>query len=109
MSGSKAVMVNDGQMGDGVLGSDEIRLHLAYAEASIMLLECLMLVLIERRLVPPDVLVDAVETAIEAKKSQLKDRVHPQVAAIAAGVLSQVGNSLAAAGHGFNGPAPEVP
>ncbi len=79
---------------------EETRLHLAYAEASVMLLECLMLVLVERKLVPLDSLVDAVETAIETKQSQVKDGAHPEIAAVAAGVLSKIGNSLAAAGHG---------
>lgn len=101
--------MSESRQEDGALGSDEIRLHLAYAEASIMLLECLMLVLIERKIVPLDVLVDAVETAIEAKKSQVKDRAHPQIAAVAAGVLAQVGNSLAAAGHDGAYRAPEGP
>jgi hypothetical protein len=73
--------------------------HLAYAEASIMLLECLMLVLIERKLIPMDALVEAVETAIETKKKQVKDGMHPKIATVAAGVLSKIANSVAAASH----------
>jgi len=73
--------------------------HLAYAEASIMLLECLLLVLIERKLIPMDALVEAVETAIETKRTQVKDGMHPQIAAVAAGVLSKIANSVAATGR----------
>jgi hypothetical protein len=73
--------------------------HLAYAEASIMLLECLMLVLLERKLIPMDALVEAVETAIETKKTQVKDGMHPKIATVAAGVLSKIANSVAASGH----------
>jgi hypothetical protein len=76
-----------------------VREHLAYAEASIMLLECLMLVLTERKLLPMDALVEAVETAIETKRTQVKDGMHPQIATIAAGVLSKIANSVAASGH----------
>lgn len=86
----------EGAIAEGASDSHETRLHLAYAEAAIMLLESLMLVLIERKIVPLDVLVDAVETAIEAKKSQVRDQAHPHIAAVAAGVLSKIGNSLAA-------------
>ena len=76
-----------------------LREHLAYAEASIMLLECLMLVLIERKLIPMDALVEAVETAIETKRTQVKDGMHPQIAAAAAGLLSKIANSVAAASY----------
>src|SRR6185437_16492108 len=76
----------------------DMNVHLAYAEASVMLVECLMLVLIEKKLLPVADLVDAVETAIEAKQRLIKDRSHPQIATIAAGVLSKIANSLAA-GH----------
>jgi hypothetical protein len=85
----------------------ETKLHLAYAEASVMLLECLMIVLVERKLVPLDTLVDAVETAIEAKRSQVRDHSHPEIAGIAAGVLSKIANSLAATGHGGDRRNPE--
>jgi hypothetical protein len=83
-----------------VVDAHDTQLHLAYAEASVMLLECVMLVLIERKVVPLDALVDAVETAVEAKNIQVKDLAHPQIAAVAAGVLRRIANSLAAAGHG---------
>ena len=87
------------QTDSAAIDSEETRLHLAYAEASVMLLECLMLVLMERKVLPMEAMVDAVETAIEAKKVQVKDLDHPQIASIAAGVLSRIANSLAAAGR----------
>jgi hypothetical protein len=74
--------------------------HLAYAEASVMLVECLMLVLMEKKVVPIEDLVDAVETAIEAKQELIRDRSHPEIASIAAGVLSKIANSLAAGRRG---------
>jgi hypothetical protein len=42
-------------------------------------------------------LLAAVETAIATKQAQIRDRAHPQIATIAAGVLSQICNSVAAA------------
>jgi hypothetical protein len=74
----------------------DLELHLAYAEASVMLVECLMLVLMERKIVPLETLVESVEAAIEAKRGLVKDGAHPQIAAIAAGVLSKIANSLSA-------------
>lgn len=76
----------------------DLDVHLAYAEASVMLLECLMLVLMEKKLVAVEDLVDAVETAIEAKQQLVRDRSHSEIAVIAVGVLSKIANSLAA-GH----------
>ena len=83
--------------------SGEVDLHLAYAEASVMLVECLMLIMIEKNLLHLEALVEAVETVIEAKQGQVKDGVHPQIARLAAGVLSQIGNSLRASGRGSLG------
>ena len=91
--------MSEGHMDFTEIEPQLLKEHLAYAEASIMLLECLLLVLIERRLVPMETLVEAVETAIDTKKTQVKDRMHPQIAAVAAGVLSKIANSVAAAGH----------
>jgi hypothetical protein len=86
-------MTETGTPGD----EDQTPLHLAYAEASVLLLESLMLVLVERRIVPLDALIAAVETAVATKQAQIKDRTHPRIATIAAGVLRQIGNILAAA------------
>jgi hypothetical protein len=78
----------------------ELELHLAYAEASVMLVECLMLVLVEKKVLPLESLLESVETAIEAKRGLVRDGAHPQIANIAAGVLSRIANSLAAAKEG---------
>jgi len=83
----------------------DVTLHLAYAEASVMLVECLMLVLLEKKVLPLESLTQAVEAAIEAKQGLVKDGAHPQIAAIAAGVLSRIGNSLAATEHRPDGHA----
>jgi hypothetical protein len=71
-------------------------MHLAYAEASVMLIECLMLTLAEKGVVERQALIDAVETAIETKQHQVKEGTHPQLASIAAGVLSRIASSLGA-------------
>jgi len=84
----------------------QTRLHLAYAEASVLLLESLMLALVEHGVIPLDALIAAVESAIATKQVQIRDRVHPQIATIAAGVLSQIGNSVAAARGGRTAGSP---
>lgn len=78
----------------------DLELHLAYAEASVMLVECLMLVLIEKKVVPLESLVESVEAAIEAKRGLIRDGAHPHIAAIAAGVLSKIANSVSATEQG---------
>jgi hypothetical protein len=83
-------------------GPSDLELHLAYAEASVMLVECLMLVLMERKIVPLESLLESMEAAIEAKRGLIRDGSHPQIASIATGVLSKIANSVAAtqqAGH----------
>ena len=74
----------------------DLELHLAYAEASVMLVECLMLVLMEKKVLPLESLMQSVEAAIEAKRGLIKDGAHPQIAILAAGVLSKIANSLSA-------------
>jgi hypothetical protein len=76
--------------------SEEIK-HLAYAEASLMLIECLMLTLIENNVLTTNEIVEAVETAIATKRQMVDDLEHPEIAAVAAGVLSTLANSLRAA------------
>jgi hypothetical protein len=62
-----------------------------------MLLECLMLVLIENRILTTHELVNAIEDAIATKRRMVADHDHPEIASVAAGVLSTLANSLAAA------------
>jgi hypothetical protein len=74
----------------------ELAMHLAYAEACIVLTECLMLVLVEKQLVSRNELLDAVENAMETKKAMADAHWHQNIAPVAAGVLAQIANSLRA-------------
>lgn len=78
-------------------GPSELVRHLAYAEASVMLIECLMHVLIEQRVLTQEGMVEAIETALATKKQMVAEQQHPEIAAVAAGILSLLANSLAAA------------
>jgi hypothetical protein len=71
-------------------------MHLAYAEAAVMLLECLMHVMVEKKLIAKDELVSAVESAINARKAMADANCHKDIAPVAAGVLAQIANSLEA-------------
>jgi hypothetical protein len=62
-----------------------------------MLIECLMLMLVEHRVLTTTEIVVAVETAIATRRQMVGDREHPQIASVAAGVLSTLANSVAAA------------
>jgi hypothetical protein len=75
--------------------SETVR-HLAYAEAAVMLLECLMLKLIERRIFTTAEMVGAVEDAIATKRQMIAEGEHPQISAVASGLLRTMANSLAA-------------
>jgi hypothetical protein len=74
----------------------EVALHLAYAEACVVLIECLMHVMVEKKLAEKDELVAAVESAINAKKAMADAKWHREIAPVAAGVLAQIANSLRA-------------
>jgi hypothetical protein len=74
----------------------DIAKHLAYGEAALTLIECLMLILAEQRVLTTQELVEAVENAIAAKHQMVADREHPEIASVAVGILSMVANSLAA-------------
>jgi hypothetical protein len=80
----------------GQSGPSELNTHLAYAEACVMLMECLMLVLIEKRVLGKEELVAEVENAINTKAQILADRGHSDIVPIAMGVLTQIANSLEA-------------
>jgi hypothetical protein len=75
---------------------DDELMHLAYAEAAVMLLECLMVKLVERGVLNMDELIETIETSLEAKRSMVHDKVHPEIAVVAAGVLTRLANSLRA-------------
>jgi hypothetical protein len=70
--------------------------RLAYAEASILLLESLMLILLQRRVLSPADLQDAIDAAVETKEHLAQEGRHPEIAEVAAGVLRRIGNSVAA-------------
>jgi hypothetical protein len=71
-------------------------LHLAYAEASVLVIEALLQLLIEAKVLPLDTVVDTLEQAIATKRHLVADGTHPEISAVAAGVLSGLANSLAA-------------
>jgi hypothetical protein len=75
--------------------SDTVK-HLAYAEAAVILLECLMLMLIEHRIFTVAQMVGAVEDAIATKRQTINDGEHPEISVVASGLLSSMANSLAA-------------
>jgi hypothetical protein len=74
----------------------DIARHLAYGEAALTLIECLMLILAEQRVLTTQELVEAVENAIATKHQMVADREQPEIASVAVGILSAVANSLAA-------------
>jgi hypothetical protein len=71
-------------------------MHLAYAEACVVLVECLMHLMVEKKLIPKEDLIAAVENAITAKKAMADADWHRGIAPVAAGVLAQIANSLSA-------------
>ncbi len=75
--------------------SDAVK-HLAYGEAALMLVECLMFVLVEQRVFTTQQMISAVENALATKRQMVRDGEHPEIAAVAAGMLSVIANSLAA-------------
>ncbi|MCF4126981.1 hypothetical protein [Methylobacterium sp. SyP6R] len=79
------------------------RFHAAAAQAALMLVESLMLVLVERGVIPADEVIEAVETVIETKRRLVEDGHEPQTASYAAAMLATIANSLAAAGPATKG------
>lgn len=75
---------------------DDETLHLAYAEVSIMLIESLVHILLERRTMTLDEIQQAMDTALETKKDFIRSNMHPQISLVAAGVLRRLNNSVSA-------------
>jgi hypothetical protein len=73
----------------------EQTMHLAYAEASIMLFESLIWVLRQRHLVEIPEIVAAIESVIETKRREVDDGEHARISQVAIGVLSRMANSVA--------------
>ncbi|WP_157080791.1 hypothetical protein [Methylobacterium variabile] len=81
-------------MGEGEMD----RFHAAAGQAALMLVESLMLVLVERRMIDADELIGAVETVIDTKRQLAEYGHEPEVARLAATLLTTLANSIAAAG-----------
>lgn len=75
---------------------DVVALHLAFAEAAIFLVESLLLVLHERRVLTKEDVLDVVRTAVEAKKDLVEHDVHREISSVGSGVLKRIENSLSA-------------
>jgi hypothetical protein len=75
----------------------DLAMQLAHGQAALLLVECLMLALIEQKIVTADEMVGAVETVLATKLQMVRDDEHPQIAQLAVGLLSRIGNSLMAA------------
>jgi hypothetical protein len=88
---------SDGRHHDGHSAPSEEMKRLAHGDAALMLIECLMVTLIEQRILTTQEIVDAVEAAIATKRQMVADQDHPEIALVAAGLLSTLANSLAAA------------
>jgi hypothetical protein len=73
-----------------------VAMHLAYAEACVVLVECLMHVMVDKKVVAKEELVAAVENAMNAKNAMADANWHRDIAPVAAGVLAQIANSLRA-------------
>lgn len=72
--------------------------HAAAGQAALMLVECLMLVLVERGTIPAVEVIEAVETVIDTKRRLAEEGREPEVASRAVAMLTTIANSLAAAG-----------
>jgi hypothetical protein len=70
--------------------------HLAYAEASLMLLEGLLQLFVARGLLTTDEIIRTVESVIATKQQMIREGEHPEISLVANGVLSTLANSLAA-------------
>jgi hypothetical protein len=74
-------------------------IQLARGEAALVLIESVLLTLIESRVLTKDQVQEAVDLAIGTQRQAAEEEHHPDIANAGAGLLAQVGNSLAAAGH----------
>jgi hypothetical protein len=96
MSGSLRVIEPTADDLQAKRAPSDIAKHLAYGEAALTLIESLMLILAEQRVLTTQELVEAVENAIATKHQMAADRERPEIASVAVGILSTVANSLAA-------------
>jgi len=71
-------------------------LPLAEGQAALFLLEALLFRLIDRKLLTREDVVDLIENALSAKRRLVDEESDPEVARIAAGLLSALTTSFAA-------------
>jgi hypothetical protein len=76
--------------------SDQVIQHLAEAEAALWLAESLILSLVRAGILEKQTAIEAIEATIEAKRSVLPETPSPEIARLAIGILSALGNSIAA-------------
>jgi ATP sulfurylase len=61
-----------------------------------MLMECLMRMLVDQRILEREAVIEAVEDVIATKTLMVAENEHAEIANVARGVLSTLANSLAA-------------
>jgi hypothetical protein len=71
--------------------------QLASGQAALMALEALMLTIVEKRLLAPEDIVEAIEVTIGAKLELVEDGEAKELLALAVGMLKGMANSVAAA------------
>jgi hypothetical protein len=75
--------------------SSEMDRHLAYGEAAFMLLDALLILVVERKMMKVDDLIVALEMAVSTKRQMAEEGEHPGISAAAAGLITGLANSLA--------------
>jgi hypothetical protein len=70
-------------------------LHHAEGRAALALVECLLMTLLDTRVLTREQLVEAVESAVEANRQSADDDHHQAVSQAAAGLLRSIGGSMA--------------
>lgn len=69
---------------------------LAQGEAGLFFAEALALALIDRKILDPDDVIQALDLAIDAKRTEAADGETPRLSNRAAAILAQLANSLSA-------------
>jgi hypothetical protein len=77
-------------------GPQDTRQLLAEGQAALMVVEILLLILLEAKVLEKERLVDAIETVIATKRSMVSDGSAPEISTAAIGLLSSIANSLTA-------------
>lgn len=64
-----------------------------------MLMESLLALLLERRVISHADLAQTFDTVLDTKRNFIASDIHPEIAKVAIGVLARLENSLGAAAH----------